>query len=325
MTNNKKWFRRLTLAGVAALGLLAAACSSVAPSVGQYAVTTKHGFFSNQQVSDVVAPGGHVKLNGVTAWYMPAQFRNYITNPVSRDKNVNPDRTDPRTVQTGQGTNGEPGMPVHVYTYVGWELNPAIVAKLPNGQYNLKFARDFLPFCLKYGCASHTAQNSNSNQNLIRSSDPGWLAMQDELFPTAIDNATQTAIKAFPPALWTSQQDYPALGKAIGQQLLLELAKITNSPPGEDYFCGPSSTPTRCDPPLVQVNYVIPTDLGVVTAYNQKITAYYNGLAAQARYNAARPLYGPDTNWALAIQDAISKCPPKSSCNVYVGNPPLHP
>ena len=317
--------RVIAVAGVvSAVAVIAlAGCSSVTPSVGQYAITTSHGSFSNQQVDDVVAPGGHVKLNGVTAWYLPAQFRNYVTAPKSRDVNIVPDRTDPLTVITGAGTDGEPGMPVKVNTYVGWELNPAIIRKMTDGKIDLKFARDFLPFCMKYGCASHKAQNSNANQNQIRSSDPGWLTMQDELFPTAIDSATQTAIRGFGPDLWTTQKDYVSLGSAIARQLLTEWAKVDDSPAGEPYFCGPSSTPQRCDPPLVLIKSVIPTDPGVVSAYNQKITAFYNQQAAAARYSAAFPLYGKDTNWALAVQDMEGKCP--HTCNIYVGNPPLHP
>lgn len=315
--------KTVTLAAVAAGVTVAAGCSSITPSVGQYAIVTHHGYFSNQQVDTVVAPGGHVKVNGATGWYLPAQFRNYVTAQASKDKNIVPDRTDPQTVITGTGPNGEPGMPVKVYTYVGWELNPAIVARLKDGKYNLTFARDFLPFCLKYGCAANHPQSSNANQYDLRNSDPGWLKMADELFPTAVDNATQVAIKGYGPDLWTSQQEYLGFGAAIGKQLLVELAKITNSPPGEDFFCGPSSTPARCDPPLVQVKGVVPNDAGVVAAYNQKITAYYNQIAAKARFDAAFPLYGKDTNWVLGIEDIESNCP--HTCNLYVGNPPQHP
>ena len=311
------------LGALSVLGFLLAACSSATPSVGQWAITTSHGTFSNQQVSDVVQPGGHVKLNGVTVWYLPAQFRNYVTAPASKDKNIVPDRTDPQTVITGPGKANEPGMPVHVYTYVGFEINPAIGARLPNGQANQKFAKDFLPFCLKYGCASHTAQNSNQISQSLRVSDPGWLKMIDELWPTAIDNSTQFGVSHFGPDLWTNHADWPKLATYISKQMLPEWQKLDNSPTGEPYFCGPGSTTTRCDPPLVQVKYVYPTDPGVITAYNQKITAFYNGQAAQARFNAARALYGNDTNWALAIMDIESHCP--KTCNLYVGNPPSHP
>jgi hypothetical protein len=154
-------------------------------------------------------------------------------------------------------------------------------------------------------------------------SDPGWLKMIDELWPTAIDNSTQVGVSQFGPDLWTNHADWPKLARAIAVQMLPEWQKLDNSPAGLPFFCGPGSTTTKCDPPLVQVKYVYPTDPGVVSAYNQKITAFYNGQAADARYQAAEKIYGPDAHWALAIMDIENHCP--HTCNLYVGNPPSHP
>ena len=44
--------------------------------------------------------------------------------------------------------------------------------------------------------------------------------------------------------------------------------------------------------------------------------------ANQARYDKSVPLYGDQTHYWLGVQDAVSKCPSGSTCNIYLGNPP---
>lgn len=292
-----------------------AACSSVQPSVGQYAIVTGQGQFSNQQVEDVVAPGGHIKVqNGWQAWYLPAQFRNFVTAP------SNADRTTPQAVLTGSGKNGEPGMPVQAWTYVGFELNPAIENQ------NMKFAKAFFPFCLKYACASQDAQTDTSNTTDLRSSNPGWLNMLDEVFPHAIDNATQTAAKGYGPDLWTNKGEYTSLGDSISASLNAELQKMDNSPSGMPYFCGPGSTTHKCTPLTVIVNNVTPTDPDVISSYNQQISSRYQEQAGASRLAAARAVYGGDANWFLGMLDLIKACEAQRvSCNIYAGNAPFHP
>jgi len=317
----------LIAAGAAAAALFAAGCSSITPSVGQYAIGTGHGAFSNQQVLTVVPPGGHVKINGVTAWYIPAQYRNFVTGPNCHAS----DRCDPQTVLTRAGTGslkGQPGMPVKVWSFVGFTVNPAIELQHMNGfRMKYPFANAFFPFCLKYACASLQAQNNDSNASNLRSSDPGWLSMADEVFPHAIDNATQTALKNFGPSLWYDKSQYPALGKAIEANIQSELGQMSNSPAGLPYFCGPGSTRQKCTPPLVIINNVTPTDPQVIASYNRQLSTAYAVQSAKARYNLAVTLYGRvDAGWFTGMNDLVNQCSQSHvTCNIYAGNAPLHP
>lgn len=310
--------RRLRLIGLAAVvlvaGIIAAACSSVAPSVGQYAVVTGQGAFSNQQVLQVVNPGirAHVG-NGDTIWYLPAQIRNYVTSQ------TNGDRSNPQAEMTGPGPNNTPGMSDYTWTYVAFELNPAI----SNADH--KVVNSFFPFCLKYGCATQTAQTSSDNATLTRSSNPGWLNMLGEIFPHAIDNATHDAITDFGPSLWTTPSQWAQFGTDISNRLPGALAQLDGSG-GIPYFCGPGSTGSKCAPFTVVVNNVTPVDPGVVTAYNQQVSAVYQAQAGQARLKAAQEVYGPDAYFFLGADDLVHDCQAaKIPCYIYLGNPPSHP
>jgi hypothetical protein len=301
------------------LALLSTACSSVTPSIGQYAIITGHGAFSNQQVIGVAAPGEHLKVNGGTAWYLPAQYRNFVTSQSGGD------RSNPQAVLTG-ATKTENGMSVKVWSWVGFELNPAIDRQL-NGKTSFAFANSFFPFCFKYGCASTTPQNDNSVQNQQHFSTSGWEGMLQEVFPHAIDNATQTAIKSFTPGLWSNKAEYSALAAGITASLNGELQKMDNAPDGTPYFCGPGSTETKCNPLLVIVNNVTPTDPAIVTAYNQQISAQYAQQAGAARLNAAKATYGDaDAGWFLGMQDLVNDCGNQHvTCNINGYTSPVHP
>jgi hypothetical protein len=288
-------------------GVILGACSSIQPSVGQYAIVTGHGNLSSQQVLRVVAPGQQVHLgSGTTTWYVPANVRNYVTNP------QNGDRTQPQQEITGKG-NGTPGMADYTYTYVTWELNPAILA-------SKALAQQFLEFCLKYACASQTAQNDTSNASLLRSSSPGWNAMLAEVFPRAIDNATQDAIASYTPALWTDQTQWNAFGAKIAAALPAEMSKMTGT--STRYFCGPGSTASRCTPFTVLVSRIAPVDPNVTSSYQQQVSSAYAEQAGVTRLKAAQEVYGPWANYFLGLQDTIAKCP---HCTFYVGNPPVKP
>jgi hypothetical protein len=304
----------------AAVALLASACSSeIQPSIAQYAITTGHGNFSNQQVLNVTSPGDNVHLgSGTTTWYVWADTRNYVT------ATSNGDRSNPQAEITGPGpaTKGgtaTPGMSDYTYTYVTWEVNPAIVTKVQDGQYPVATA--FLSFCLKYGCADQTAQNDSSNADLARSSSPGWEAMLNEVFPRAIDNATRDAISGYGPDLWTDQGQWTAYGNAISASLLTELSQMDGS--ALPFFCGPGSTLTKCTAPDVIVTSVVPVDPSVKTAYNQEVAAQYAQAAGASRLAAAKAIYGSDANYFLGLEDLVNSCgAQKVTCNIYVGNAP---
>jgi hypothetical protein len=302
---------------MAAGGLALAACSSeIQPSIAQYAITTGHGNFSDQQVLDVVSPGQNVHLgSGTTTWYVWADTRNYVTAP------ANGDRNNPQAELTGPGAGNAPGMSDYTWTYVTWEINPAIVTKV-NGQFPV--ATDFLAFCLKYGCADQAAQNDDSNADLTRSSSPGWEAMLNEVMPRAIDNATRDAITGYGPDLWTARGSWDAFGTVISSHLLSEISQLDGS--STPFFCGPGSTTSKCTAPDVIVQNVTPSDPAVITAYNQQVAAQYAAQAGTARLAAAKEIYGSDANYFLGVQDMINACHAAgTTCNIYVGNPPTAP
>jgi hypothetical protein len=314
---------KLAWAGaIASVGLPAAmlltGCSSVQPSIGQYAIVTGHGPFSNQQVKDVVAPGNkiHVSSNDVT-WYIPAQVRNFVTSPAGKA-----DRTQGLAAKTASDKTG-PGMPVYTYSYIAWQINPAIVKQANQGYVD----KGFFPFCLKYGCATQQEQTSSDTANLSRSSYPGWLNMVDEVFPTAVDNATRDALASYGPALWNDQSQWAGFGDKIAQYLPQELQKIDGSPSQFQYFCGPGSTEDHCGSFTVLIKNVVPVDSTVISAYDQQITAEYQQKASAARMAVARELYGAaDAGWFQGMKDLIAECAQDHvTCNIYAGNAPVHP
>lgn len=304
----------MSMVAVAALGV--SACSHVQPSLGQYAIVTGHGALSTQQVQDVVLPGESINGNdGTTVWYFPGNYRNYVTLP------QNGDRNNPQATVTGPGPNKEVGMSDYTWTYVGFQVNPAIDTKANN----YAVATAFLRFCLKYACASTTAQNDTANAGQIRSSDPGWENMLNEIMPRAIDDATQTAIVGYGPDLWINRAKWKQYGIDIAKNLNGELETLSGSG-SLPYFCGPGSTTTKCTPLSVTIQNVTPTDSDVVTQYNKQVSAQYAQQASASRLHAAQAVYGPDAYWFLGVQDTIGMCQNKGiTCNIYLGNAPVTP
>lgn len=318
----KKFLAGLGIAGATALGVSACAGVAVEPSIGQYAFVTGHGALSSQQLNAVYGPGERRSAgNGSIVWYVPANQRNYIT---AQPGNL-ADRTNPQAVLTGtsgSGSNAKAGIPVNTYSFISWELNPAIDAG--NGKVSA-IADKFFKFCLKYGCATTQAQNDSSNQGLSHSSVPGWNDMLAETWPTAIDNASQTAASKFGPNLWTNRAEWAAYAKDIQDTLQTELRNLTGSG-NSDYFCGPGSTVTKCTPLYVTVKNVVPQDPNAQSIYNQQVNASLQHDSDAARVANAKALYGPDAPWTLSIEDLINQCHSSgTTCNIYVGNAPTHP
>lgn len=296
-------------------GILAACSVAVEPSVGQYAMVTGHGALSNQQLQAVYGPGARASVNdGSIIWYVPANQRNYVTAPAGDLS----DRHNPQAVLTGKSKTGADGIPVVTYSFVSWELNPAIENEHDANKVSA-VAQHFFRFCLKYGCASNQSQNNASNAGLSHSSDPGWNNMLAENFPTALDNASQAAALKFGPDLWTDRSQWIAYGKDIAALLPQELRNLTGSG-GFNYFCGPGSTVTECKPFYVAVKNLVPQDPGAMAAYNQSVSAAIQGQAAQARLGTAEKLYGPYAHWYLAESDLIDHCKP--NCPNWAFTPP---
>lgn len=287
----------LPIAG-AALGL--SACSHATPALSQCEMTTNGGFGSNGQgITNIVHPGGKVSIgNGETAWYFPCNARNFVTAPSGGDRGT------PLAVRTA-AADGTPGMPVHVWTRVFFTANQ-----------DEAVMKQFLPFCLKYGCATNDSQTDASISGSAHSSEPGWENMLTENMGPAIDSATEDSIAAFGPTLWQDQSQWAALGNDIASHLDAELSKETGS--AAPFFCGDASTEAKCDAMTVVVYNVTPVDSAVVTEYNQQVAAEQSGAANAARLSAAKALYGPYAQYFLGIQDSAANCP---KCVFYIGAP----
>lgn len=304
--------KRKRLAAIAVAGVLAAGamtlisgCSTATPAVSQCAVVTGHGFGSgSQNVVDVLHPGARLRIgNGNIAWYYPCDARNFIISPDGQPGDVH----TPVSVRTAPKGN-TPGMPVNVWLGVYFTPNQ-----------NDAVMKQFLGFCLKYGCAESSAQDTSDIQNNPHFSTQGWEGMLQENFPFALQRAATDVISKFDPTLWVDPSLWPKLGDDIAAQLNAELAPETQTQ--TPYFCGSASTESTCTQMTVVVNKVEPVDQAVVQIYNQQIAAENSIAANTDRLNAARELYGSYAPYFLGVQDTISQCQKVSGCSIYIGNP----
>lgn len=302
MKRNKRAGFAVAATSVIAAGLGLTACSHAAPAISQCAVVTGHGFGSNtQNIVQVAHPGDYLEIgNGDLAWYYPCDARNFIISPPGQQGDIH----IPVSVRTAPH-GAEPGMPVNIWLGVYFAPNE-----------NTAAMKKFLPFCLKYGCASSSSQTDNSIQYSAHSSAPGWENMLTENFPFALSRATQEIISGFGPDLWTDTSQWPRLGEDIAAKLDAELAQETQT--ATPFFCGGASSQSACAQMTVVINGVVPADPEVGKLYNQQLAAE-NALAANnARQAAARELYGPYADYFLGLLDLAGQC---ATCTIYVGTP----
>lgn len=293
----------ITSLGVAAGALTA--CSTAAPSLAQCAIVTGHGFLDNQGIKSVAYPGDRVsKGSGELSWYVWCNARNYVVG------GKNADSDQPSQVRTAaDAKTKDAALPISVNTFTSWQLNQQKSA-----------LRSFLPFCLKYGCATSTDQTDSGNADLTRSSNPGWNNMLTENFKPALDAAVADAALQIGPSVWVDRSQWQHFGELISAALPSELLKRTGG--STQFFCGTDSTHANCTTPKVIVQAVWPTDPSIVQQYNQRIQAEQGAAVGKARQAAAVATYGSLANWALAMQDLVAKCHELGvTCNVYVGQP----
>jgi hypothetical protein len=288
-------------ASLALAGFGLAGCTTAVPALSECAATTNGGFGSSGQgITSVVHPGGQAQVgSGDTAWYWPCNDRNFVTAPVGGD------RTAPEYAVRTAPSGGTPGMPVYVWSRVYFTPNQ-----------NEKVMKEFLPFCLKYGCATTEPQSNSDIANTAHSSSPGWENMLLENMGPAVDQASQVAVQQFGPALWQDQADWGRLATAIASNLNTQLNKETEHT--DPFFCGSGSSQGMCTQMTVIVSNVTPADPAVVTNYNKQVAAEQAAAANAARVNAAKQLYGPYAYYALMLQDESANCP---KCTIIVGNP----
>jgi hypothetical protein len=297
--------RGLAAAGLAAVavgGALAlSGCTTAVPALSECAATTDGGFGSSGQgITSVVHPGGQVQVgNGATAWYWPCNDRNFVTAATGGDRKA------PEYAVRTAAQGSTPGMPVDVWTSVYFT---------PNQDDNVM--KQFLPFCLKYGCADTEPQSNADIANTAHSSTPGWENMLLENMGPAVDRASRIAAQQFPPSLWQDQASWDKLAGLIAAKLNAQLSVETES--SVPFFCGSGSSQDKCTQMTVVVNNVTPADPSVIANYNKQVAAEQAAAANAARVNAAQKLYGPYAYYALMLQDEASNCP---KCSFYVGTP----
>lgn len=293
----------ISFAAVGSTVLFVSACERAQPAVSQCAIVTGHGVGSGtQKVIAIAHPGDYVNVgNGNTIWYYPCDERNFIISPAGQSGDMH----TPISVRTAsQGST--PGMPVDVWLGVYFTPNQ-----------NNDAMKAFLPFCQKYGCAaSDNDQVDNTVQNDPHFSTPGWEGMLAENFPFALQRAATQVISSFGPGLWLDHAQWSALGDDIAAQLNTELAQETAST--VPFFCGGSSTQSKCTQMTVVINSVTPTDPEVQTLYNQDIAAQQAVAVNAARLSAAQRLYGPYAQYFLGLEDLANEC---RTCTIVVGQP----
>jgi hypothetical protein len=303
-----KRYRVSTAIAAAAFAIMAggmlSGCTTATPALSECAMVTNGGFGSNGQgITAIVHPGGKVSVgNGETPWYFPCDARNFVTAKSGGDRD-NPLAV--RTAPSGTGANVTPGVPVYVWSSVYFTLNQ-----------NESVMDKFLPFCLKYGCATNNPQTDASIASSAHSSSPGWENMLLENMGPAIDRASEQAVQNFGPTLWQDQSDWGKLGDEIAANLNAQLDVETGS--NVSYFCGDASTESNCAQMTVVVSSVTPEDPAVITTYNQQVQAEQSGAANAARLRAAQELYGSDAQYFLGLQDTAADCP---KCTFYIGAP----
>jgi hypothetical protein len=197
-------------------------------------------------------------------------------------------------------------MPVYVWTRVFFTSNQ-----------NEQVMKEFLPFCLKYGCATTEPQSNADIANTAHSSSAGWENTLLENMGPAVDASSQAAVQNYGPDLWLNQGAWPRLAKQIAAGLNAQIA--TESEISDPIFCGSKSTQSKCTQMTVLVTGVTPEDPAVITNYNKEVAAEQAAAANAARVAAAKNLYGPYAYYALMLQDESTNCP---KCTVVVGNPP---
>lgn len=257
--------------------------------------------------------------------YIPCNYRNYV---ISNGKITNPngttlgDRTEPILLALPSGKI------VETYASAYWTLN--------QGEAELK---QFIKFSKKYNALS----NDMSGSGNVYSSTPGWNDMLLENFSPTMDSIARQAminIVKNPPAdsdgnpviinddIWKVKdtRQWEALANEMSRLFADNIASRVGTE--LDLFCG-SNTSTgwenpdpslagkpgnkfNCSDVIIEVTDVTPAVEQVDTGSQSVIETN------QQRYDAAKELYGDQTECWLGIQDAIKACGNTPNCTVIL-------
>ena len=298
------------LAVAATVAIALTGCSSVSTPTGMCGWVVGNGEAGNDaKIHDTVYPDESVTLNtGEEAHYVPCGPRNFLIT----DGSVAGlgDQVTPIEAVTSDNT------PVLVQVDAFWQLN--------QGKDGLdKFAE----LCNKYDCYTSDAVAGSSNF-----ASDGWNGMLRENFSPAITDAMQTAMKQIPDSIWKTKDaaEEAKLNELLSAAFMESIRVRTGY--NVDLFCGSGnsgwSDPEKpgekdnkftCTNVRFDVTSTEPRDKTTRTNANAQNQLQLDTEANQARYSKSVPLYGDQTHFWLGVQDATSKCPEGSTCNIYLG------
>lgn len=270
------------------------------PAASQCIIVVSSGFSDAHHVKRIIYPGERSNTNGDTTYAVPCNARNYLVRPDSQD------RQTPITIRTKNNSDGTPGAQLNVFVDVYWALNQ-----------NEQVLANFLPFCLKYSCASSEDQVSG-NANYAT---PGWNGMLHENFDPALDRAGRAIGGTFDANLPNSQGDWSKFGDTLSAEFSKQL-EIGDG--GQPFFCGQSVTRESCPQMRITVDNVQYANPDVERLYQQstaldaaKQLAQKQAAVNRAQLDAARAKYGSYAPFFLGLLDAINACDAKASQCVF--------
>lgn len=295
--------------GMGAIALLPvlSSCSNVQTTTAQCAVLIHNGYFDARHVEAILLPGQRHNSNNVTTHYIYCNARNYI---------VGANGDDPNTKFISAKTAPDP------HTGDGTPVDVRLTAYFTTNE-NSTAIKEFLPFCEKYNCFS--PKDNTSNDQLDRSSAPGWENMLNENFPNAITRSVQQAMLQFQPAVWNDTSKWPKVADAISTAFNAQILTQTEST--THFFCGQGASATSCPPVRFSIEHIDPTDPQIRATYNQQVEqqqlqalAREQGKTNAAQLKAAKKKYGPLANYYLGLQDTIAACKTSATqCIVSLG------
>lgn len=299
--------KTLTLAALASAVVLTGC--SVGASPDQIGIVRGSGQGTDAKVRQIIYPGQEATTSGntVISW-IPGGSRNYV---ISSNTSLNPDRTNPSTGRTDDGTD------VNVELRASWMVN----------QDEETLVHRFVPFCGKYGCDS-----ANPAEEVVdgRSSTQGWVDMLDAEMSSAIDASVRRATPQFDDSIWEAQEGWDDLASAIAEEFPRQMRANTGFT--EDLFCGSGDmsfwegepgadgATFTCGPVLFQVTKVTSSDQRQQQAVSEGRAAEQLVDTNAKQREAAEAKYGQGAGEYLGQLDLIEACQKAgASCTVVIG------
>lgn len=262
------------------------------------------------RIHHIVYPNQQLHVDGdENVRYVPCNSRNYLiaTNVTNANGQAVGDRPSPSIAYTSAGTK------VLVKSSSYWTLNQdqAALAK-------------FWEVCLKYNCASESAQAGTANF-----STPGWNGMLGENFGPAVDDAAFAAVATFGDTLWTTHK--PELYKQLGEKMSAAFMESVRTKTGynADLFCGSGnsvwsgsvgSSTFNCRSVRIVVNDIQPVSKNLSDQNDEAAAAVQDQTVNQKKFKAAQELYGDQAKYWLGVQDTVKECKAAGvTCVVTIG------